>query len=140
MEKNLRYQLIPFRHIHDQRILQSDWTKSTTAKPSQEVVPGATFAWWLSPYRKSKRSDCLRGITSYTKQKVIVSDAAFLWWLSPSKKSKMSIGSFQKYWWLKNAAIWLAESILDHNWRTRLFTNMRFLQDHNEDCHAPFLG
>ena len=63
---------------------------------------------------------------------MIVSDAAFLWWLSPSKKSKMSIGSFQKYWWLKNAAIWLAESILDHNWRTRLFTNMRFLQDHNE--------
>ena len=44
MQKGLRYQLIPYRHTDDQRILQSGWTGG---KPGytlpRVVVSGATF-------------------------------------------------------------------------------------------------
>ena len=36
-----------------------------------------------------------------------------------AKKTKRSTDSFHRYQWTKNPAIWLAESILGHNWRTR---------------------
>ena len=49
-------------------------------------------------------------------------------WLPPYKKYKISIDSFQRYWWSKNPAIWLLESLLGHNERTRFFPDMLFLQ------------
>ena len=36
--KDLRYSLIPSRYIDDQRILQSDWAKSTTGQTQLKVV------------------------------------------------------------------------------------------------------
>ena len=41
--KNLRYQLIPFRHIVDQRILQYDWTRSTTGHAQKKLVSDVNF-------------------------------------------------------------------------------------------------
>ena len=40
--KNLRYQLIPFKDIDDQRILKYDYTRGTLAQ-SKVVVSDATF-------------------------------------------------------------------------------------------------
>ena len=36
--KNLRDQLIPFRDIYHQKILQSDWMRVTTDQTQQKVV------------------------------------------------------------------------------------------------------
>ena len=49
-------------------------------------------------------------------------------WLYRCKKFKVLIDSFQRYWWSKNTAIWLVESVLGRNWKTRFLQNMQFLQ------------
>ena len=49
----------------------------------------------------------------------MASDATFPWWFSPCKKSMILIDSFHRYRWSKNPAIWLVDSILGHNCRTR---------------------
>ena len=36
--KNLKYQLIPSRDIDDQRLMQSNWTKSTTGHTQPKVL------------------------------------------------------------------------------------------------------
>ena len=118
------------------------------------VVPGATFLWQLFLYKIKLRS--LYSFhrywwsknpafwwdkrTGHTQPKMVVFDATFFWWLSLSKKSKRLLDSVQRNWWLKNTAILLAESILGHNWRTRFFLDMGFLQNHQESCYATFLG
>ena len=37
-DKNLRYHLIPAKDINDQRMLQSDWTKSTAGQTQPKMV------------------------------------------------------------------------------------------------------
>ena len=91
--KILRYHLILWRNNDGQRILQSDWSRSTSG---------------------------------HTQPKLVVSGDTFLWWLAPSKISKRSLYSFQRYWWLNNNTIWLAESILDYKRKTRFFQGMGF--------------
>ena len=49
-------------------------------------------------------------------------------WLYRFKKFKVWIDSFQRYWWSMNNAIWLVESVLGRNWKTRFLQNMQFLQ------------
>ena len=50
------------------------------------------------------------------------------------------INSFQRYSWSKKTAIWFAESILGHNWKTRIFLQIEFSQNYKEHCFATFLG
>ena len=41
-----RYQLIPFRYIDDQRIMQYDWTRDKPAHTQQKIrVSHTTFPW-----------------------------------------------------------------------------------------------
>ena len=46
------------------------------------------------------------------------------WWPPESKNSETFIDSFQWYWWLKNSAIWLDESILANIMWIRIFQSM----------------
>ena len=39
---------------------------------------------------------------------------------------------FQRYWWSKNLAIWLDESILSYNLETRIFPDIQFSQENKE--------
>ena len=52
--------------------------------------------------------------------------------VSICKKSGYFIDLFWRYGWLKNPAIWLAENILAHISGTRIFPNMRFVQEHSK--------
>ena len=58
------------------------------------------------------QSDWMKKTTDHTQPKVVALDATLPQWLSSGKKSKIDIDSFQIYWWSKNPAIWLVESIL----------------------------
>ena len=54
--KNPAYWLISSWDIA-QRILKCNWTRGTTGHTqSKQIVPDATFLWWLSLCKKSKRS------------------------------------------------------------------------------------
>ena len=46
-----RYKLITSTDTDDQRILESDWTRSKRTGHAQSglLVLNATFSWWLSP-------------------------------------------------------------------------------------------
>ena len=50
------------------------------------------------------------------------------------KKSNISIDSFLRYWLSKNPAVWLVESVLGHNWRTRIYPDLWLPQNHKEHC------
>ena len=54
MQKKLRLtQLTLPWDIDDQRILQSNWMRSTTGQPQPKwVVSNDTFTWWLTPCKK----------------------------------------------------------------------------------------
>ena len=56
---------------------------------------------------------------------MIVSTCRRLWCLSAYQKYTSSFTSFLRYYILKNTAIWLANSILAHNSRTRIFVRYR---------------
>ena len=56
---------------------------------------------------------------------MIVSTCRRLWCLSAHQKYTSSFTSFLRYYILKNTAIWLANSILAHNSRTRIFVRYR---------------
>ena len=47
----------------------------------------------------------------HTQLKVVLSHVTFPWRIFPCKKSKILMHHFQRYWWLKNPAIWLDEYI-----------------------------
>ena len=53
--------------------------------------------------------------------KMTVSTCRRLRCLSACQKLTYSLTSLLRYYILKNPAIWLADSILAHNWRTRIF-------------------
>ena len=120
--------MILFTDIDDQRILQSDWMKSTTATSNQKVAAShATFLWWLSPIKNLRdqsipskdiiKKSWARTTTGQSHPpKVVFSDAAFPWWITSCKKAKTSLDSFQRYWWSNNSAIWLAKK---HDWQTQ---------------------
>ena len=46
------------------------------------------------------------------------------------KKTGRLIDLFWRYGWLKNPVIWLAENILGHVTGTKIFPNIRFVQEH----------
>ena len=49
-----RYQFTPSRNSDDQRILKSYWLKRAPGQAQPTVVVlNASFAWWLSPCKKS---------------------------------------------------------------------------------------
>ena len=93
--------MIPSRDIDDQRILESDWSKSTTDHiQSRVVVFNATILWWLSPYKKLKisigsvifiadpsmnQSDWMRDTEDNTQP-----GATFSWWLTQCKETKIT--------------------------------------------------
>ena len=52
--------------------------------------------------------------------------------LSSCKNSENSLLLFSVKVWKSNQAVWLAESFLGHNLRTRLFLDMQFLRDGRE--------
>ena len=52
--------------------------------------------------------------------------------VSTCKESGYVIDEFWRYGWLKNPAIWLGEGILAHISRTKIFPNMRFVQEHSK--------
>ena len=52
--KKLRDQLILFRDIDEQRILQSDWTRGTTDQTQANVAVSDANPWWLTPCKKTK--------------------------------------------------------------------------------------
>ena len=52
--------------------------------------------------------------------------------VSTDKKSGYFIDLFWRYAWLKNPAIWLTENILAHISGTRIFPDMRFVQEHSK--------
>ena len=56
--------------------------------------------------------------------KIIVSPWRKLQYLSPCQKWTLSLNSFLRYFILKNLAIWLANSNLAHNSRTRILPHM----------------
>ena len=91
-------------------------------------------------HQRILQSDYTKGTSGHPQPKQAVSHPALPWWSSPYKKCKRWIDSFQRYWWSKNTAIRLAESILGHNWRTRFFSGMGFLQNHEGHCHTQFWG
>ena len=59
--------------------------------------------------------------------KMIVSTCRRLWCLSACQKYTSSIVFFLRYYILKNAAIWLADSILAHNSRARILPDVALL-------------
>ena len=133
--KNLWECRIPSRDIDvdDQRILQSDCTRQNWLHPTNssslrcyffdDYLDAKNLRYWLIPFTDIDdqwilQSNWTRGITEHTQPKVVVSDATFLWWLSSSKESKRLLDSVRRHWWLNNTGIWLAESILGHNWHS----------------------
>ena len=54
--KNLKDRLIPSCSTDDQTILQTDCTRGTTGY-IQLVASDVNFLWWLSPCKRSKRSN-----------------------------------------------------------------------------------
>ena len=89
--QNLRYILIPFRDIDDQRILQCNY---------------------------------MRGLTGHTQSKVVVQMLPFFDdYLHVKNLKDILIPSRDTD---ENVAIWLAEIILGHTWRTRLFPDTGF--------------
>ena len=64
--KNLRYQLILFKEIDYQRILQSDWTRGAIGDtPPKEVVSYSNFPSWFSPCQKSMRKAIVHSFKRY---------------------------------------------------------------------------
>ena len=56
--------------------------------------------------------------------KMIVSTCRRLWCLSACQKQTLLFTSFLRYYILKNPAIWLADSMLVYNSRTRILPDM----------------
>ena len=114
--KKLRYHLLLSRDTDDERILEQRHKWLNQKRYSLEDYHHAEIAWFLTEILMIEEScnHWTRGATSHIQPKVAVLDVPFLWWLSPCKKSKRFTDSFQKYWWSKNTAIWLVESILGH--------------------------
>ena len=74
--KNVRYQLIPSRHVDSHRILQFDLVRSTSDHTQPKMVVS------------DAKSSC---------------EGTFTWWLFTCNKPKISIiDSFQRYWWSQN--------------------------------------
>ena len=63
--------------------------------------------------------------------KMIVSTCRRLRCLSACQKYTSSFSSFLRYYILKNPTIWLADSILTHNSRTRILPDMRLVVKSN---------
>ena len=55
--------------------------------------------------------DWNKHVPGLTQPKVVVPDPTFPLRLSSWKRFKLSIGSFQRYLWSMNSAIWLVEAI-----------------------------
>ena len=56
----------------------------------------------------------------------------------PCKKSKQSLNSFLRYYNVKNPAIWLDESILGYNSRTRILQDICFALENKQWFHLSF--
>ena len=133
---NTKYSQIRRSHHTSGRLLQSD----------------ANFHWWLSlckvivwflPVILMIKESCNltgQGPNWPRPNKTSSLSPIFPWLLSQNKKSKILIDSFQRYWWSKNTAIWIVESILSHNRRIRFFQDMQFSENQKQHCYAPFLG
>ena len=92
--------------------------------PIPKVAPGIKGKSW-SPQTKSFR--------------------CYISWVTTSmqKKSKTLIDSFQRFWWWRNRAIWLDESILASNCQpefSRIWGLNRKLQHHYNFCCTPVLA
>ena len=80
------------RDTDDQRIQQSDWSRGTTSHNQPKVVLwNDTFLWWLSQCKN------LRYLFFFSEISINY------------RETNIFIDSFQRYWWSKNPAIWLAE-------------------------------
>ena len=149
-KKKKIHHLIFSRDIDDQRFLQSDGTSCTAGHTQLD----ANFHWWSPQCKKTKVLIVSFQRYWWSKNPAVwldkrhnwshpttsgISDAIYLWWSSLCKKSKRLIDSLQWFWWSKITVIWLVESILGHNWKTRFFPDMRFLQNHKKHSYAPFL-
>ena len=128
--------MILSKELVDQGILQSNSTRSITDQTQpKEVVSNATFPWlltvcikndkkyikrditWFSPKISIIKESCSltawKGNLTTSDQTTAFSNAAFTWRPTLCKITKIPLDSFQIYWWSKNTAIWLAESILE---------------------------
>ena len=83
------------------------WPHPTMSRSQRCYVPCDDYLFSDIADLRILSSDWTRGLTSHTQPKVVALDTTFPWWLTPCKKSEISLGSFQRYWWLKNHAIWL---------------------------------
>ena len=113
--KKLRNQMILFKEIVDQKILQSYLTRSLTDHTQLKVVvSNATFPWWLtaciknyditwfSPkmmiIKESYNLNAWKANLETPNQTTVFSDAAFAWRPTPWKITKIPLDFFQRYW------------------------------------------
>ena len=95
-----------------------DWPHRTLSGSTRYYLYAKCLwdCWIFSRDIDDQQSDWIRDLTGCTQPKLVVWDATSLWWLSPFNKPKRLIDSFQRYWWSKDNAIWLAENTVGHNW------------------------